>query len=204
MSTINATRGVDVLQDWDNFFANKMLDYFTVREEVVGEWFTVHKSVVSVEAGTAPEVLQAINSSKLPLMMSSIRRDVVMVGVIAGPEIKGNPYNLTSNRIFIVDVYDKTKGMYYSVNELVKFVNMLSVNPYGTKYTPGPVIGLIDFKAAVQAVKALPDGASTEDIENQVLSSMNMLLHTPSAINPLVDRQGLLFAGLYGYTFNYN
>lgn len=204
MSTIDNSRGVNVLQDWDNFFANKMMDYYAVREEVVGEWFTVFKSLVQVEPDAPSSVLQAVNSSKLPLMMRSVRREIVLIGVVAGPGIKGNPYNLTSNRVFIVDIFDKTRGMYYTTQELTNFVNMISVNPYGTKYTPGPIVGLVDFKAAVQAVKALPEGATTEDIENEVLASLNMLLQTPSLINPSMDKQGLLFAGLYGYTFNYN
>lgn len=204
MSTINASRGVDVLQDWDNFFANKMHGYFAVREEVVGEWFTVHKALVTVEPGAPSSVLQAVNSSKLPLMMRSVRREIVLIGVVAGPGIKGNPYGLEANRVFIVDIFDKTKNSYYTPQELTNFVNMISVNPYGTKYTPGPIVGLADFKAAVQAVQDLPEGADTGEIENQVLTSLNMLLQSPSTINQEMDKQGLIFTGMYGYTFNYN
>lgn len=200
---IEETRGVDVLQDWDNFFANKMADYYTVKEMVIGDWFTIDKTLIQVEEDPPTATLQALNSTKLPLLLRSIRRDIIVVGVIAGVGIKGNPYNLTNKRAFIVDIFDKTRGIYYTPQELTQFANMISINPYGQKYTPGPIVGLVDFKAAVQAVKELED-QNTAAIESQVQASLNMLLHRPSSINPEMDQQGLLFSGLTGYKFNYS
>lgn len=200
---IEETRGVDVLQDWDNFFANKMADYYTVKEMVIGDWFTIDKTLIQVEEDPPTATLQALNSTKLPLLLRSIRRDIIVVGVVAGVGIKGNPYNFTNKRAFIVDIFDKTRGIYYTPQELTQFANMISINPYGQKYTPGPIVGLVDFKAAVQAVKDLED-PNTAEIESQVQASLNMLLHRPSSINPEMDQQGLLFSGLTGYKFNYS
>ncbi len=200
---IEETRGVDVLQDWDNFFQNKMADYYTLKEMVIGDWFTIDKTLIQVEEEPPTATLQALNSTKLPLLLRSIRRDIIVVGVVAGVGIKGNPYNFTNKRAFIVDIFDKTRGIYYTPQELTRFANMISINPYGQKYTPGPIVGLVDFKAAVQAVKDLED-PNTAGIESQVQASLNMLLHRPSSINPEIDQQGLLFSGLTGYKFNYS
>lgn len=207
---ITSVRGVSVLGDWDNFFANKMADYYTVKEELDGEWFIVDKAVVSVESEDSTPVLAAIASTKLPLIMRSFKQDFVLIGVIVGPGLKGNPYNLTNKKLYIVDIFDRVTGMFYTPQQLTAFTTKISINPYGSKFLPGPIVGLVDFKAAVKAVKDLQEAApegeivDTSDIENQVLSSLNMLLETPSVVNSEQVKKGLLFAGLFGYTFNYN
>lgn len=209
MSYIEQVRGVDVLQDWDNFFESKLADYYTVKEEVVGEWFTIDKGVVSTEVAHGDSsVMSAINSTKLPTIMRSIKQDLVVVAVVAGPDIKGNPYNLDKKKAFIVDIFNRATGLFFTPPELIAFVDKISTNPYGAKFVAGPIVGLVDFKAAVQAIKDLKEDqgedADTSQIESNVLASLNLVLHnTPSTINPELEKQGLLFAGLFGYTFNY-
>lgn len=205
MSYIDQVRGVNVLQDWDNFFANKMADYYAVKEDVTGEWFTVDNTGVDTAIiHDSSSVLQEINSTRLPLIMKSIRQDIVLICVITGPNIAGNVYSLEKKQIYVVEIFNRATGMFYTPQELVAFTNKISVNPYGSKFLPGPVVGLVDFKAAVQAVKDLEDDSNTSEVEAGVLSSLDLLLHTPSLVNSNFEKKGLLFAGLFGYTFNYN
>jgi hypothetical protein len=204
MSYFSDAKGVDVLQDWDNFFANKLTDYYTVKEEVIGEWFTFESGVVTAEDTTKQAaVKQAVKDSKLTMALFGSKKPIIVVGVVTGPGIKGNPYNLTEKKVYIVDVFNKDKGMYYTDQELIGFAQTISINPYGKTFAAGPIIGVADFKTAVQAIKDLSEGEGTDSVEEAVLSSLNLLLEVDSAINPSLNRQGLLFEGLFGYTFNY-
>lgn len=205
MNYFDDAKGVDILQDWDNFFSSKLTDYYTVKEEVIGEWFTLESGVITAEDTTKQQfVRQAVKETRLMSVMFGSKQPLVIVGVVTGPGIKGNPYNLTERKVFIVDVFDKSTEMYYPVQRLISFAQMLSVNPYGKTFLAGPVIGVADFKTAVQAIKDLPEGVDTSDVEEAVLDSLNILLSGPSAINSGIMRQGVLFSGLFGYTFNYN
>ena len=207
---ITAIRGVSVLEDWDNFFANKMADYYTVKEELHGEWFTIDRAVVEVEAEDSTPVLVEVNSTGLPAIMKYFRQNFVLICVIVGPNLKGNPHSLIKNQVYIVDIFDRGTGMYYTPQQLISFAKRITVNQYGSKFLPGPIVGLIEFKAAVKAVKELQEAAEegeivdTSEIEDAVLSSLNMLLNTKSVVNPEQEKKGLLFNGLFGYTFNYN
>jgi hypothetical protein len=212
MNYIAATLGENVLQDWDKFFENKLLDYYAVKEQLIGEWFTLDRigsgitwaaTDVNGDAVT-PALQQAINTSRLPLVLRSIRQEYVFVCCIIGPGMQGNPYNSPTQDLYIVNIYDKTAGRWMNVNELTYFVNKIGTNAYGKKYRPGPILGLIDFKAALQAVQELPDGADTGAIEDEVLASLEMLRALPSSVNPNLERHGLICSGLYGYVFNYS
>jgi hypothetical protein len=212
MNYIANTLGGDVLQDWDNFFETKLLDYYTVKENLVGEWFVLDRvgngvtwAATNVDGKPVKESMQvAVTTSRLPLVLRSIRQEYVFVCCMIGPNMKGNYYSSPTQELYIVNIYDKTAKRFMSAQELTRFVNKIATNPYGKKFHPGPILGLIDFKTALQAVQDLPEGEDTSMIEDQVLSSLEMLREMPSMVNPAIERAGVLCSGLYGYTFNYN
>ncbi len=197
MSYIEDALGVNVLEDWDNFFQNKLQDYYTTKERVDGWWFTVDGGVIEGEDGVA----QAVRASKLNNISMTLPQDLVFVGVVAGPGINGNPYNLAQRKLFIVDIYDRNRSLFYTIQELVSFVGKLNINPYGSVFEAGPVIGVIDFRNAVEAVLSLEEGGSTAGIETEVHNSLNVLCDSASLVNSAVQRKGIICQGVFGYTF---
>jgi hypothetical protein len=213
MNYIAETLGEDVLQDWDNFFENRLLDYYTTKEKLVGEWFAFDRSpgdinwvaVDANETAVSPAVQLAINNTRLGMVLRSLRQQYVFVGCLVGPGMQGNPYNLPAVDLYIVNIYDKTTQRWLNASELTTFVGRIANNAYGKRYKAGPIIGLIEFKTHLNAVNDLPDGNSdTTLIEDQLLSSLDMLTDLPSLVNPAMTRQGVICSGLYGYTFNYS
>ena len=103
MSYIEDVLGANVLEDWDNFFETKLKDYYTTKEKLDGWWFTLRSGVVQ---GDNEEVITAVGEGLLPIVVKVLRKPSVFVGVLIGPGINGNPYNLTERQTYVVDVFD--------------------------------------------------------------------------------------------------
>ncbi len=197
MSLIEESLGVNVLGDWDNFFENRLRDYYTTKEKVDGWTFLLEKGVVT----GSEDVAQAVRQTKLHLITRNIKQNIVLLGVVTGPGINGNPYNLAEQKLFIVDIYDRNRKLFYTIQELVSFVNKININTHNSTFIAGPVIGVIDFRNAVEAVQNLEDGASTDSIELEVENSLNVLRDAQSLVNQDVQRKGIICQGVFGYTF---
>jgi hypothetical protein len=199
MSYIEDVLGANVLEDWDNFFETKLKDYYTTKEKLDGWWFTLRSGVVQ---GENAEVITAVGEGLLPIVVKVLRKPSVFVGVLIGPGINGNPYNLTERQTYVVDVFDETSGMFYTAQGVVSLMKKLNNNPYKAKFSVVPIIGVIDFKAATAALEAL-DGEDNTEVQTEVHNSLNMLLDQPSGVNPAVTRKGVICQGLFGYTFHH-
>lgn len=201
MSRFDVVRGVDVREDWDNFLWNKLRDYYVVQESIDGAYFSISDELVTIESQIA-EASPVLTDSRLYDVLSTTK-GLIVTGVVVGKDISTNPYELQENKIFIVDVFNTKTGMQFGAQELQRFVEMISINAYGKEYALAEVICLVDFKDAVKAIQDLPDGAYTDEIEMDIVSSFNALLHTPSCVNSTKERKGLTFSGLFDYTFHY-
>ena len=202
MEYVENSLGNNVLEDWDNLFDNHLMDYFTTKEKIDGWWFTLsatEKGVYDCDL----EVLPAAKACKLHLVTRSIKKNLVYICVVVGPGINGNPYNLTANKYFIVDIWDKDRNGFYTVQELLNFVSKISINVYGGVYNAGPVIGVVRFNAIATALKELGPEDTTAELEAELLSGLNALVDMPSAVNPAVSRRGILCQGVFGYDFYY-
>ena len=201
MSRFDVVKGVNVLEDWDNFLWNKLQDYYTVQEKILGEYFTISEGTLTLERDDEG-VKKLVADSNLCKVMKTIRNRVATF-VIVGKDVGDNPYKLEENKIFLVGVYNTQTNMELGVVELAKFVDTINVNSYGVKYELAQIMGVADFKGAVKEIKNLPEDGNTDEVESQIISNFDVLLQSPSGVNPELPKNGVTFFGMFGYTFFY-
>lgn len=77
------------------------------------------------------------------------------------------------------------------------------MNSYGVRYELAQIMGVADFKGAVKEIKNLPEDGNTDEVESQIISNFDVLLQSPSGVNPELPKKGVTLFGMFGYTFFY-
>ena len=204
MDYIVKTFGVDVKEDWDTFWWEKLNDYYRTYEFVVGVQFTaaVKDGVVDVVCvgDQAEKALEVLKSSRFLDVVRTINK-YVFVGTVVFAD---GYYKLAEDRVYVLGVFDNRHEITQRLDES-PVVEQINKNAYGATFYEFPKIGMARFTEALERIKKLPDdGEGLEQIESDVAASLLMLVdNEPSLINPDVQKVGVVMNGVFGYTFNY-
>lgn len=196
--------GVNVKEDWDTFWWEKLNDYYRTQEFVVGVQFTatVENGVVDVVCvgDQVEQAMQVLRSTRFLDVIRTINKHV-FVGTVVFAD---GYYKLQEDRVYLLGLYDNRRETTSRV-DVDPIVEQINMNAYGSKFYEFPKIGMARFTEALERIKKLPDdGEGLEQIESDVAASLLMLVdNEPSLINPVVPKVGVVMNGVFGYTFNY-
>lgn len=120
--------------------------------------------------------LHYLKESNLKARMALLSIPLVVHGVLVGPKIHDNPYNLTRTYFYILRIYLTSESRYASWSEVEFFAQ-----------------NLLDERVP----PSLPNCLTSQSPLGY--SSLSVLARGPSELNPTVNRSGIIVSSIFGF-----